>query len=345
MVPLATWIPNFLRRLSVALVGIAAGGLARAQAVGDWLSVPDALAPRGPFAARIADVWWYLFIVASAVFLIVVVLFTIAVLRRGQEVTDGRETGDASTHPWLIAGSVVTALILMATSVITFVTMGALASPDTPARHTFQVVGHQWWWEIRYDGETIGANELHVPVGEPVQLELRSADVIHSLWIPQLAAKKDLNPGAPTSMWIQADEAGTYRGVCAEFCGLQHAKMGLLVVAQPPARFEAWLERERSEAARPMTDAASAGLAVFQDQGCAGCHTIRGTGAQGRLGPDLTHLASRRTLAAAHLPNTIGHLAGWIVDSQDVKPGNFMPPQDLASDDLQALLAYLRTLE
>lgn len=333
------------RALGLLLWATVAPSLALGQADDAWLRVPNALAPRGPFSARIADVWWFLLVIATAVFVIVCVLFAIAMIRRGEEITDGGETHDERAYPWLVTGSVLTAITLLVTSVVTFTTMRALADPATPATHTFEIVGHQWWWEIRYDGETIGANELHVPVGEAVQLELRSDDVIHSLWVPELAAKRDLVPGHPTSMWLQADEAGTHRAVCAEFCGVQHAKMGMLVVAEPAERFEAWLERVRSDAAPPEGESAEAGAAVFRETGCAGCHTIRGAGAGGRRGPDLTHLAGRRTLAAAHLPNTRGHLGGWIVDPQSTKPGNLMPPQDVAGEDLQALLDYLGGLE
>lgn len=332
--------------LLLVAVRVLAGGPARAQAANDdWLNVPNALAPRGPYAARIEGVWWYLFITATIVFVIVSALLLIGMFRRGRAATDGAgRDEDARSYPWIITGVVITTLILIATSVITFLTMRALAGPGADAPHTIEVVGKQWWWEIRYDGETIGANEIHVPVGEPVQLRLLSDNVVHSLWIPELTTKRDLVPGHPNTLWLQADEPGVHRGVCAEFCGVQHAKMGLIVVAEPPARFEAWLERARADAAQPESEEARLGQAVFLDAGCAGCHAVRGSGARGQLGPDLTHLASRRTLAAAHLPNTRGHLAGWIVDPQSIKPGAKMPPQDLESEDLQALLAYLDTL-
>lgn len=320
-------------------------GHAAAGAPAGWFPVANALDPRGPYAARIADLWWVLLVVASIVFVLVAALFTIGFLRRGRAVTDGGETRDARAHTWIILGTVLTAFVLLLTTVLTFDTMAALAAPAETPTYTFEIVGHQWWWEVRFEGETIGANEIHLPVGEPVEVRLTSDDVIHSLWVPQLIAKRDLIPGHPNSIWIEADEAGVYRGVCAEFCGTQHAKMGLMVVAESRDRFEAWLARSRSEAEEPTDDQARAGQAVFMEVGCATCHAIRGTEASGVLGPDLTHLASRLTIAAGHLPNTRGHLGGWIVDPQQVKPGNLMPPQDVAGPELQDLLAYLMELE
>jgi cytochrome c oxidase subunit II len=320
-------------------------GHAAAGAPGGWFPVANALDPRGPYAGRIADLWWVLLLVASIVFVLVAALFTIGFLRRGRDVTDGSETHDARAHTWIVLGTVLTGFVLLLTVVLTFDTMAALAAPTETPTHTFEIVGHRWWWEVRYDGETIGANEIHLPVGAPVEIRLSSDNVIHSLWVPQLIAKRDLIPGHPTSVWIEADEAGTYRGVCAEFCGVQHAKMGLMVVAESHDRFEAWLERSRSEAVEPTDEQAAAGRAVFMEVGCATCHAVRGTEAAGVLGPDLTHLASRLTLAAGHLPNTRGHLGGWIVDPQGVKPGNLMPPQDVSGPELQELLAYLMELE
>lgn len=320
-------------------------GQVSARAPDGWFPVANALDPRGPYAARVADLWWLLLLVATVVFVLVAALFTIGLLRRGHSVIDGGQTDDARSHTWIAFGTVLTGLVLLLTAVLTFDTMAALAAPTTPPVHTFEIVGHQWWWEVRYDGETIGANELHLPVGQPVAIDLSSDDVIHSFWVPQLITKRDLIPGYPTSVWIEADEAGTFRGLCAEFCGVQHAKMGLMVVAESPARFEDWLARSRSDAATPTTERGTAGRELFTEVGCATCHTVRGTDAAGVLGPDLTHLASRLTLAAGHLPNTRGHLGGWIVDPQRIKPGNHMPPQDVTGAELQDLLAYLTGLE
>jgi cytochrome c oxidase subunit II len=209
-----------------------------------------------------------------------------------------------------------------------------------------EIVGHRFWWEIRYRREGfVTANELHIPVGRPISLSLTSIDVIHSFWVPQLHGKMDLTPGHTTYLVLEADRPGVYRGVCAEFCGVQHALMGFLVIAQEDEEYEAWLERQAQPAAEPETEQAQLGLQVFFDAGCAACHAIAGTEAEGRLGPDLTHFGSRRTIGAATLPNTRGHLGGWIVDAQTIKPGNLMPPMRVDSGELLALLEFLEGLE
>jgi cytochrome c oxidase subunit 2 len=188
------------------------------------------------------------------------------------------------------------------------------------------------------------ANEIHVPVGRPVAIDLKSRDVIHSFWVPNLHGKMDAIPGRVTNTWLQADSPGVWRGQCAEFCGLQHAHMALTVVAHPAHEFEQWLSAQREPATQPTEEIALRGQQVFLSGPCMMCHTIRGTPALSAFGPDLTHVASRRTLAAGTIPNTRGHLAGWILDPQVIKPGTRMPPTALGSEDLQALLAYLERL-
>lgn len=310
-----------------------------------WLRVANALDARGPLAARTEQLWWFLFAAATVVFVVVMGLLVMGLLKRGREVTDGADTYDERVRPLLFLGVGLTVAVLLVTAGLTFVAMRVMAAPADEAAYALEIIGKQWWWEVRYEGEAVTANELHLPVGVPVSIDLTSDDVIHSFWVPNLAGKRDLVPGHPNTIWLQADEPGVYRGVCAEFCGLQHAKMQFVVVAEPLGRFEAWLTRMREAARAPSSSEARAGRAVFMNEGCAGCHTVRGTAAQGQLGPDLTHLASRSSLGAATLPNTRGYLGGWIVNSQAHKPGNHMPPQNLASDDLQALLSYLATLE
>ncbi len=183
-----------------------------------------------------------------------------------------------------------------------------------------------------------------MPVGEPVTITLSSADVVHSFWVPNLNRKVDAIPGRENELSFTADEPGTYRGLCAEFCGLQHAKMGFLLVADEPADFDAWLQAQAQPAARPASQSARAGERVFMDRGCAACHTIAGTGARGEVGPDLTHLASRQTIAAASLDNDRGDLGGWILDPQHIKPGAKMPGTDLSGPEVQRLLDYLQGL-
>ncbi|MFL5301916.1 MAG: c-type cytochrome, partial [Anaeromyxobacteraceae bacterium] len=188
------------------------------------------------------------------------------------------------------------------------------------------------------------ARGLHLPVGVPVQVKLTSRDVIHSLWIPSLHGKKDLVPGRQNELTLEASQPGTFRGQCAEFCGQQHAKMALWVVAEAPPDFQRWLDAQRRPASPPSSDEARRGEQLFVNGACAMCHRVAGTTAAASMGPDLTHLASRKTIGAGSLPNTRGHLGGWIVDSQAVKPGNKMPPIALQGDELQALLTYLEGL-
>jgi cytochrome c oxidase subunit 2 len=207
------------------------------------------------------------------------------------------------------------------------------------------ITGHQWWWHVRYpDEQVITANEVHLPAGVPVRLAVTSEDVIHSFWMPQIAGKVDVIPGKTNSITILAEQPGVYRGMCAEFCGAPHARMHFLVVVEPPADFARWLDGQRRVPPPPTDSLVQRGQQVFFRATCAECHAVRGTAA-GTRGPDLTHVASRRTLGAGTQPNTRANLAGWTVDAQAMKPGNKMPSIPLAGDDLQALLAYLESLE
>jgi cytochrome c oxidase subunit 2 len=244
-------------------------------------------------------------------------------------------------------GVTVVALVVLATYSI--VAGRGLTSPSGPGAITVDVIGHQWWWEFQYhdvspQDRVNVPNELHIPVGVPVVLKAASRDVIHSFWVPNLTGKRDLVPGIVTHFWIQADRPGVYRGQCAEFCGHQHAHMAFEVVAEPMDGFLAWLRNQRQPAPEPQTELQRRGRELFVGGPCAMCHTVRGTPAGSRVGPDLTHVASRRMLAAGTLPMTRGHLAGWIADSQSIKPGNRMPPNPVRSDDLHALVAYMESL-
>lgn len=210
---------------------------------------------------------------------------------------------------------------------------------------TIEIVGHQWFWEVRYPGTTaVTANEIHIPVGTRVNVVATTVDVIHSFWVPALNRKIDTIPGHENRILLEADKPGYYRGQCTEYCGLQHTNMGLAVYAQPPAEFRAWLANMARPARPPLTAEERRGREVFLSQACAACHTIRGTPASGTVGPDLTHLQTRRTLAALTIPNTRGYLGGWILDPQDVKPGAKMPGLSLEGPEFQALLAYLESL-
>jgi cytochrome c oxidase subunit II len=245
----------------------------------------------------------------------------------------------------LWGGVIIPVIILAGLLGLTIYSHISLAAPGEPTALTIEVIGHRWCGEVRYPNEGIvSANEIHIPVGRPVEIHLTSRDVIHSFWVPQLAGKLDMNPGETNSMWLQADEPGIYRGICAEFCGLQHANMQFMVIASPEASFQEFVERESQPALEPEDDLALTGQQVFMGSSCVYCHTIQGTNATGELGPDLTHIASRLTIGAGILENNRGNLAGWIVDPHTFKPGNLMPPTNMTGAELQALLAYLDTL-
>lgn len=311
-------------------------------------SIPSVLDPRGPEANSIALLWWVMLGLSAIVLAIVGgILIYIAVRGRGRSTDDAEGLIDEeSGQRWIWLGGVGLPLILLP---IAFAfNLGSLAQLSNPSQAaiTIEVTGHRWWWEVSYPDEgAVTANEIHIPVGQPVQLRLMSADVIHSFWVPQLHGKIDMVPGEVNSLRLQADDAGEYRGICAEFCGAQHARMQFIVVASPPEEFQAWLSNQRQPAPEPANEITRRGQQVFLGSACVYCHTIRGTNASGEVGPDLTHLRSRRTLAAGTLLNTRGNLAGWILDPQHIKPGNLMPPTHLPSEDLLPLLEYLDTLD
>jgi cytochrome c oxidase subunit 2 len=243
----------------------------------------------------------------------------------------------------------VSALLLLVLVVASVWTDRALAHLSLKDALHVRVTANQWWWALEYDDADPskvfqGANELHVPVGRPVILTLRSNDVIHSFWVPNLAGKKDLIPGRTAQLQFRADKPGVYRGQCAEFCGFQHAKMAFVVVADPPAQYEAWAAAQRQAPPPPADATLQRGQQVFLGSTCVMCHNIAGTDATGRKGPDLTHFASRGSLAAGTLPNDAQHVAAWISDPQKHKPGANMPGHAFPQEDLQALVSYLGSL-
>ncbi|MBS3940625.1 MAG: cytochrome c oxidase subunit II, partial [Actinobacteria bacterium] len=209
-----------------------------------------------------------------------------------------------------------------------------------------EVVAEQFWWRVTYpDHGVMTANEIHIPTGQDVRVRVTSTDVIHSFWVPKLAGKVDATPGHTTEVVLESDEPGRFRGRCTEFCGLAHAQMVVHVVAQEPDEFDAWLEHQSRPQDIPTDDRLIAGREVFMSSSCVYCHTVDGHSAGNRIGPDLTHLASRETIAGGILPNDRGNLGGWIVDPQALKPGNLMPGTQLAGAELDALLDYLLSLE
>ena len=238
---------------------------------------------------------------------------------------------------------------LLGLTVASVLTDRALAHLPEQDALSITITAHDWWWDIRYEDAQPArifttANELHVPVGRTVVAKLESSDVIHSFWVPNLHGKRDLIPGSTAIIKFRADKAGQYRGQCAEFCGYQHAKMALLVVAQPPEQYDQWAQAQRATAPTPVDALKTRGAQVFMTSTCAMCHAIQGTGANARTGPDLTHVASRHSLAAGTLPNDRASRAAWISDPQRFKPGVNMPAHAFTPEDLQALLAYLDSL-
>lgn len=306
---------------------------------------PSTLKPQGSGSRTIDGLWWFMFWIASAVFLIVMVILVLGILRRKRRAVIDRADRRSEMFV-LITGAAIPFVILTALFIFVLHDLKTLSTAASDTKMTVQVIGHDWWWEVRYpDGGAVTANEIHIPTGERVRVEVTTDDVIHSLWVPQLNAKIDLIPGQTNATYFDADKPGTYRGQCAEFCGLQHAHMALLVIAQSPSDFASWLNNESQPIQAPADAEARKGEDVFLNSTCAACHAIRGTDADGDEGPDLTHFGSRQTIAAATLPNTRGNLGGWIGDPQTIKPGAKMPPSQLEPDELQAVLTFLEGLQ
>ena len=318
-----------------------ATGAGSSFGLANWLTEP-----RGVAATAIAELSWVMIIVALVVVVIVLGLYLYAITFGRRPRTTAPGTAPSWSMPFIIVGGIVIPTIILI-SVLTY-SLGKTAVLQRTGEGepvVVEVVGNQWWWEVRYpEHDIVTANELRIPVGVPVRLELTSDDVIHSFWVPAFNGKMDLVPGQTNTLMIEADESGIYRGSCAEYCGAQHAKMNLLVSAEPREAFDRWVAQQQRPAAQPDTPLEREGLEVFLSSACVYCHTIEGTNATGDLGPDLTHLASRLSLGAGSIANNRGNLSGWIVNSQAIKPGNRMPPMYLEADDLQALLAYLESL-
>jgi cytochrome c oxidase subunit II len=327
------------------LVPLACGGCT------GWQSALD---PHGAQAASLETLLWIFSIVCLLVWLSVMSVLWMATSRT----RSGRGRGDTRTvdanvekRMGRVVGAAVgtTTLIVFALTLASFFTTHRLsAEADHPL--TIRIRGYQWWWEITYADERPNrifttANEIHIPVGRPVRFELSAADVIHSFWVPNLAGKQDLIPGRDNTLTVTAQQPGVYRGQCAEFCGLQHAHMALLVIVDTPRAFEQWRQSQLATAATPADQEQLLGQKLFTSKPCASCHTIEGIPAAASIGPDLTHVASRRFIAAGLLHTTRGSLAAWIADPQTLKPGSNMPAVPLSATELNALVAYLAALK
>lgn len=303
---------------------------------------PSILDPAGPAMERVETLWWPMLWISTIVFVVVGIMIVHAGIR-GRGSTE--EDFDRSDVPWgerfiIVAGVFLPFLILAGTYLFSLREMDRLSTDAEGSSLTIEIVGHDWWWEARYPNGAVTANEIHIPVGEPVKVELTTVDVIHSFWVPRLQVKTDQVPGTVNQTWLQADSPGVYRGQCAEFCGLQHANMVFYIVAEPPDEFDEWVAHE----AEPARVTGLEGEDIFLDSSCAGCHTVRGTDADGELGPDLTHVSSRDTLAGI-IDNDRGNLMDFVRDPHDVKPGITMPATELSEDELEAVVDYLLELE
>ncbi|HJP66515.1 MAG TPA: cytochrome c oxidase subunit II [Actinomycetota bacterium] len=303
------------------------------------------LRPHGTESRSVASVWWLMFGLAAGVYVIVATLIVVAIVR-GRRQQEGLERGPKDDQ-FIWFGGILAPLVILALLAVVTISTTRTVRAVTPGELKIQVVGKRWWWDVRYpDSRVATANEIHIPVGQPVDIVLTADDVIHSFWVPQLAGKVDTIPGQVNHLRLKATAVGTYRWECAEFCGIQHANMNFDLVAEAPADFDRWLTRQAGGAGiTPSSDQAAQGELVFMRESCAGCHTIRGTQATGTTGPDLTYFGSRASIGALTLPNTPGNLARWITDPQSIKPGNLMPPTDLSPRDLSALVTYLEGLK
>lgn len=319
----------------------------------------SALDPAGSQAAHISQQWWFFFWILAAIFAVVAVFLFLAISSRRppareaslEELLPPDRKGDSRLSRYVIACVITTVVILFGllfSDVLTGRAVYALSSD--PNALIIKITGRQWWWEVQYDDPQPSnvlttANEIHIPTGRTVKIDLRSLDVIHSFWVPNMHGKKDLIPGHPTSTWLKADREGRFRGQCAEFCGYQHAHMRLDFVAESPEKFEAWIAAQRAVGNAPTTASQQRGQELFLQNQCITCHAIQGTNARAMVGPDLTHFGGRNLLAAGALPNTPRDLAAWIANPQNIKPGVKMPANQFSADDLNALVDYLESLK
>jgi len=338
------------------------GDVVRRRPRGRWGSVPAVLlagvatgcdsatsifAPRGESAGAIAGLGWALTITALLVVLIITVLVGVALFHRRPD-SDAEapihETGESTARRWILIGTGLSTLVLLGAFLYSLHVLAETSRRTSETAMTVHITGYRFWWAIAYL-DTRGrvdfttANELHIPVGTRVRLVLSAGDVIHSFWVPELAGKTDLIPGQQNVMWIEADSAGRYLGQCAEFCGTAHANMRIVVFADSPDAYAAWAARQRTPAV-----ATRDGLSLLESHGCAACHTIAGTQAAGRAGPDLTHVGGRTTLASGMLPNTRANLAAWLANPDSVKPGALMPGTGRSRDELDTLVRFLEGL-
>lgn len=312
----------------------------------------SALDAQGLQSDQIRQTLFIFLFVAAVVWIAVVVVLGIAMLRRKRPPDRPlalHQPFEKSAARVVFALGLATLVIVLGLSIVSYAGQRTVFAKEENALK-LKIIGHQWWWEVHYEGDDPSrsfttANEIRIPAGQPVRVQLESADVIHSFWVPSLTGKMDLITGQTNELQFTAKKAGTYRGQCAEFCGLQHAHMAFAVLALSPDDFGRWRDHENAGANSPSDQLGKQGEQLFRAKGCALCHSIRGTLAGGQLGPDLTHVSSRTTVAAGTLPMSPATLGAWIADPQHIKPGNYMPRMPLQSGELIAILHYLEQLK
>ncbi len=315
--------------------------------------IQSALDPHGPAAVEPFRLIWSFSILCGVIWVLVIATLAATIARPSPFSPEPLQLNgprEAFARRWVILATVATTLVLVVLTLASFIANRSLAAIGGTSGITIEVIGHQWWWELRYQNDepskiVITANELHIPSGEPVRLVLSSTDVVHSFWVPSLAGKQDLIPGHQNVLTLQADKPGVYRGQCAEFCGMQHAHMGMFVVAEPRPAFDVWLAHQLEPGQAPRQPDQQTGQRLFLNRSCVMCHRIGGTGAGGMVGPNLTHFGSRKAIAADALSMSRGNLAAWLADPQGIKPGSHMPATPFDGNELNAIAAYLEQLK
>jgi len=335
------------RKRGLLWLGAALAGLMLAGCAGS----PSQFTPDSVPAQQIYQLFLVVGGIAAAVFVVVEGALVYAVVRYGRKQKAGLPSQTEGNQRIEAAWTAAPAIVLVVVYVLSIQTLRSVTTLRTAAPGNaggplhVVVVGHQWWWEFDYpELNIVTATELHVPVGVDVNLDVEAADVIHAFWVPQLGGQLDAVPGHVNQMWFQVSQAGTYHGVCAQFCGAEHAGMQFQVVAESPDQFQAWVKGQQATPGAPTGNAAT-GQAAFLAGACVGCHTVAGTKANGKVGPNLTHFASRQLFAGALYPNTGGEVAFWLLNPQAMKPYNLMPNLHLPPDQINAIVTYLESLK
>ncbi len=335
--------------------------LAAALALAGCAGSPSPLMPASANATTIYELTVVVFLIAAIVFVVVEGLLLWSVIRFSRRKISGEPEQIEGNVKFEIAWTAAPAIVLLIVFVASLQAMLPLTSTPSTAKTAgslasapsvapggslhIRAIGHQWWWEFDYpDYKVVTANELHIPVNTAIAADIEAIDVIHSFWVPQLGGKTDAIPGHTNHTWFQANEVGTFHGQCAEFCGIEHANMRFTVVVEPADKFQAWIEQQQAPVAAKSGDAAK-GEQVFMTGPCIGCHTVDGTKAQGKIGPNLTHFASRSVFAGATQTNNTENLRRWLTDPQQVKPGNLMKIAPLTPEQIDALIPYLQSLK